>query len=425
MKSQNITRKPFHPNRSRKPNSSPPVDERLFLRLEQVATERLISPYPLLLQLRKFLGENAALLKEVQHVPSGLALRPSSDTASPRPESLFSEGIKEGRLRGALGIEKAQNLVTYLLSSIPRSYTAFNDADELTNFPITAEHVCSELKEEKGLTPVAAFETRTSLDSPHSYTARYQALVNLDRAIIPGYKTTSIAALLREVWLKPAHILLEETRLNSAVRLATADTFYPLVIRSNDSRAQTRLTVEVKLVVSFPRPQLEPSSYRAPPLLTRAELSSEEASQSIRDLPPWDIPVFSDGSKQNDGAAGADAVYDSEIIGALAGLKAAVTAASTHLASSIHVILDNQEAARRLLDATPPKTSQQEILEFRHLASQWPSRRILPTTAPGKVRMMWSPGHVGILGNELADKLAGEVARLPAPAGASLAGSRS
>lgn len=193
-----------------------------------------------------------------------------------------------------------------------------------------------------------------------------QALVNLARAILPVYKTTPIAALLREVWLKPAHILLEENRLNSAVRLATADSFHPLVKRSKEFRALTRLTMKSKLVAPFPRPGLIPPSYNAPPLHTRAELSPEEASRRIRGLPPWDILVFSDGSEQNNGAAGAGAVVlhngitltevrvplgpnlevcDSEIIGALAGLKAAVTAPSTHLASSIHVILDNQEVA--------------------------------------------------------------------------------
>ncbi|KAI0998046.1 hypothetical protein K3495_g10143 [Podosphaera aphanis] len=225
-----------------------------------------------------------------------------------------------------------------------------------------------------------------------------RALVNLARAILSVYKTTPIVALLREVWLKPAHILLEETLLNSAVRLATADCFHPLVKRPNDSRALTRLTMKAKLIAPFPRPGLVPPSYGVPPLHTRAELSPEEASRRIRGLPPWDILVFSDGSKQNDGAAGADAVvlhkriilaevrvplgpkfevYDSEIIGALAGLKAAVTAPSTHLASSIHVILDNQEAERRLLDVTPSKTSQQEILDFRHIASQWPCQDCL------------------------------------------------
>lgn len=62
-------------------------------------------------------------------------------------------------------------------------------------------------------------------------------------------------------------------------------------------------------------------------------------------------------------------VYDSEIMGALAGLRAAIAAPSTHLATNINVILDNQEAAHRLLDSSPSKSSQMEILEFRDLAS--------------------------------------------------------
>ncbi|KAI1004436.1 hypothetical protein K3495_g3776 [Podosphaera aphanis] len=140
----------------------------------------------------------------------------------------------------------------------------------------------------------------------------------------------------------------------------------------------------------------------------------------IRNLPPRDILVFSDGSKQKDGSARAGAVvflkvttvaevkvplgfdsvvYDSEIVGALAGLKAAIAAPSTHLATNIH----------------------KEILEFRHLASHWPTRRILPTAAPRKVFVMWSTGHSGIPGNDRADNLAGEASRQTAPSGASLA----
>ncbi|KAI1007903.1 hypothetical protein K3495_g327 [Podosphaera aphanis] len=119
-------RKPAQARRAPRLNPSP-VDERLFLCLGQDATERLLSPYPLLLHYCQFLGENAALLKEVQHVPSGLDFRSSSEAAGPRLEALFSDGIMEGKLKGAIGIEKAQNLVTYLISFVPRSFTALDE----------------------------------------------------------------------------------------------------------------------------------------------------------------------------------------------------------------------------------------------------------------------------------------------------------
>ncbi|KAI0999821.1 hypothetical protein K3495_g8376 [Podosphaera aphanis] len=158
------TTKPRRPARAQRQNDIPqPTDDRLFLRMEQDATERLISAYPLLLHYRKFLGANASLLKEVQHVPSGIALRPSSEDAASRLESLFSVGIKEGKLKGSTGIEKAQNLVSYLLTSIPRSFTALDDNNQLTNYPITEDLVRAELIEEKGLSYLARFPIETIL----------------------------------------------------------------------------------------------------------------------------------------------------------------------------------------------------------------------------------------------------------------------
>ncbi|KAI0990849.1 hypothetical protein K3495_g17338, partial [Podosphaera aphanis] len=135
-----------------------------------------------------------------------------------------------------------------------------------------------------------------------------RALVTLARAILPVYKTTLTSALLREVWLKPAHILLEEIRLRSAVRLAAADCLHPLVERFFIPRAHTRLSEKLKLIPPLPRLQLLPPSYKSSPNQSRTEFSTQEFSERIREPPPWDILVFSDGSKQKDGSAGAGAV---------------------------------------------------------------------------------------------------------------------
>ncbi|KAI0991986.1 hypothetical protein K3495_g16200, partial [Podosphaera aphanis] len=102
---------------------------------------------------------------------------------------------------------------------------------------------------------------QTSTRSQHLVDLVSRALVTLARAILPVYRTTPTAALLREVWLKPAPILLEEMRLRSALRLAAADIFHPTVRRAIDSRAHTRLTEKLKLVPPFPRPQLLAPSY--------------------------------------------------------------------------------------------------------------------------------------------------------------------
>ncbi|KAI0992722.1 hypothetical protein K3495_g15463 [Podosphaera aphanis] len=205
---------------------------------------------------------------------------------------------------------------------------------------------------------------QTSTRSQHLVNMISQALVTVARAILLVYKTTPTSALLRE------------------------------------------------LVPPISRPQLLPTSHKSPLNQSRPDFSTYVFSERIRELPPWYILVFSDGSKQKDGSAGTGAVvlhkditvaevkvplrpdfevYDTEIIGAFAGLRAAIAAPSTHLATNIYVILDNQGAAQRLLDSPPSKSSQKEIFEFRELASRWPTR-ILPIESPGKVQVMWSPG---------------------------------
>ena len=174
-------------------------------------------------------------------------------------------------------------------------------------------------------------------------------------------------------------------------------------------------------------------------------MTPTEFQKRIDALPSKDLKVFSDGSELVDGSAGAGAtmrqydrqiseirkplgphfeVYDAELEGALAGLKAAYDSPGTHLATNIHVILYNQEAARRLLDDCPTRTSQDVILEFRQIAARWPHRHIHAHVRPGKVNVMWSPGHMGIAGNEKADILADEAAKLPAPLKASLTGAK-
>ena len=113
-----------------------------------------------------------------------------------------------------------------------------------------------------------------------------------------------------------------------------------------------------------------------------------------------------------------------ELEGALAGLKAAYDSPGTQLAASTHVIPDKQEAARRLLDDCPARTSQDVILEYWHIALRWPERHIFVQVRPDKVLVMWSLVHMDIAGNERVDILAGEAAKPPAPLKAFFAGAK-
>ncbi|RAL58276.1 hypothetical protein DID88_002231 [Monilinia fructigena] len=206
-----------------------------------------------------------------------------------------------------------------------------------------------------------------------------KVMVLAARGVLPAWRTAPTASVLRDAGLPSGSTALEHARIRFALRLRTLDAAHPL-------KGSTK------------------------------EAAAEQFNTWWSQLSDNTITVFSDGSEQyKDGAklvgygyaiyrgqslvrTGSGAinsishVFDAEAIGALKGLQCALEILRP-LDEHIWMCIDSTSVIW-CMRANASNTSQWAFLECHALIDQF------------KVGIRWSPGHMGIEGNETADELA-------------------
>lgn len=270
------------------------------------------------------------------------------------------------------------------------------------------------------------------------------AMNHAARAVLPVYRTTPIPILLRETSWAPVEAWLERIHDRLAVRIATVDAKHPLRRRWNTSRFRwIRRNIPVHRAIDCSPPPWESSTRDS----DRNEIHAVGRQRGKHEFMAWfsqltdrDFVVFSDGSRNSEGEVGAGyavlrgqrqvlerasialghtaEVFDAELIGAISGLRAALNNPFAKFARDVFIVLDNEEAAIRLHSRTPTEACSNAINDFQQLCDEWPgvARMRMGPTFPaqyGEVKIRWCPAHLGIEGNELADRLAKEACTLP------------
>ena len=257
------------------------------------------------------------------------------------------------------------------------------------------------------------------------------------------WRTTPIAALFREAGLLPAAIALEEAKLRFATHLRTTDADHPLTRRTlvptvnrgvktgQPQRLKTKVQQMASLLPEIPRTTLTAPHYSAdcrtdPTLGTDKKTAALAFKQWWAQLPPLDVTVFSDGSEQytkegekrvtygfavyqnrkqlqtgRGSLSPTSHVFDAEAIGAWRGLQHTIRQPELRTCR-IWLCIDSTSVIWCLRgDASP--------------TSQWAFLECHGAMETHDVSIKWAPGHLGIEGNEAADRLANLEAQHPSP----------
>ena len=263
------------------------------------------------------------------------------------------------------------------------------------------------------------------------------------RGILPVWRTTPIAALFQESGLLPAAVALEEAKLRFATHLRTTDADHPLTRRTlvptvnrgvktgQPQRLKTKVQQMASLLPEIPRTTLTAPHYSAgcrtdPTLGTDKKTAALAFKQWWAQLPPLDVTVFSDGSEQytkegekrvtygfavyqnrkqlqtgRGSLSPTSHVFDAEAIGAWRGLQHTIRQPELRTCR-IWLCIDSTSVIWCLRgDASP--------------TSQWAFLECHGAIETHDVSIKWAPGHLGIEGNEAADRLANLEAQHPSP----------
>ncbi|KAL8391941.1 hypothetical protein RB595_002230 [Gaeumannomyces hyphopodioides] len=260
-----------------------------------------------------------------------------------------------------------------------------------------------------------------------------KALTASLRAVVPAWRTIPVNALRYESGIPGAEALLEQVRLRFAARINSVPENHPLAAAATPTlnargpraglpgRLTTSLQRTAGLLPACIRPAYLPYRYTGLAVATQEKQAAAKAFMTwLHTLPPTDVIVYSDGSKAEDGAVGYGwviyqagqrklsghgrlahpaEVFDGEAEGARMGLRNAIW---NFRNCTYHVCLDNTSAANGFL-STAPDSLQGAFKEVHCFMDKH------------QVHVRWSPGHMGIPGNEEADAEAKLGTALPIP----------
>ncbi|EDN99026.1 predicted protein [Sclerotinia sclerotiorum 1980 UF-70] len=136
-----------------------PSDNRLFVRINQMHPARSAGSFAILTALKKVLGPNASLLREVQEVKTGFALCTSSTAnllALEKQKAIISSAI------GDCKIEAQEKWTTYRLNYVPKKVTIFNDQFKIDSILVTKDTISDAIKEYSGQVLTHAIQSQTN-----------------------------------------------------------------------------------------------------------------------------------------------------------------------------------------------------------------------------------------------------------------------